>query len=75
MQIFWKIDYFTGTFQRFCLDFNNNFFSDWLSMAVSDKFSWSCRKGPKQKPVLSKGFVIYLNYYLLIKLLINNLIN
>ena len=29
-------------------------------MAVSNKFSRSCRKSPKQKPVLSEGFVNYL---------------
>ena len=29
-------------------------------MAVSNKFSCSCRKSPKQKPVLSEGFVNYL---------------
>ena len=29
-------------------------------MAVSDKFSCSCGRSPKQKPVLSEGFVNYL---------------
>ena len=29
-------------------------------MAVFNKFSCSCRKSPKQKPVLSEGFVNYL---------------
>ena len=32
-------------------------------MAVSDKFSCSCRKSPKQKPVLSEGFVNYLQVH------------
>ena len=38
MQLFLKIDFFTVTFQRFCLDFNSNFYLGQLSMAVYDKF-------------------------------------
>lgn len=37
-----------------------SFFSDHLSMVVSDKFSCSLGKTPIQKPILSKGFVNYL---------------
>ena len=62
VKILWKIVFFTGTFQRFFLDFNKNFYSDWLSMAASDDFSWLCGKNPKQKSVLSERFVYYLSY-------------
>ena len=60
MQLFQKIDSFKGIFQKISLDVNKTFFSDQLSMVVSDKFSCPCGKSQKQKPVLSEAFVNYL---------------
>ena len=50
-------------FKDFVYILTTVFFSDQLSVAVSNKFSYLCHKSPKQKPVLSQWFVNYLQIH------------